>query len=374
MKLRILHVLPNLAPGGAERTVAHLLRDIDKDEFDVKLLSMFNAGGWELEHSLSREGISIEYLGKAWGPDPRMVGRIAKVIDSFQPHLIHTHLYVLRYALWPILRKGVPAIHTFHNLATKDVEPPARLIHRHAFRRGVRAVGVGLAVQKSIEQMYGTPALNIPNAIPVNLYKHPKVRRSEWREKEGISSETTVFVSVARFHPQKNHALLLKAFAQGPGKLESTLLLLAGDGPLRERSERLVRTLGIENRVRFLGVRRDVPDLLSACDVSVLSSDWEGKPLAGMESMAAGLPFVSTPAGGVTEIVSHGVDGLLVPFREEKKLADALTMLATDPALRLRLGAAATKRAEAEMDCVTMARSYENLYREVRDSAEISHA
>ena len=125
-------------------------------------------------------------------------------------------------------------------------------------------------------------------------------------------------------------------------------LVLVGDGPDRAAIEGLVAELGLQGRVHFLGVRRDVPVVLRAADIFTLPSLSEGASITLMEAMAAGLPSVATGVGGMPEIMRDGIDGLLVPRQDPAKLADAFRTLASDEALRARMGAAARARAEAE--------------------------
>ena len=123
-----------------------------------------------------------------------------------------------------------------------------------------------------------------------------------------------------------------------------------------------VAGLGLESRVRFLGIRADVADILRASDVFVLSSRVEGNPLSVMEAMAAGLPVVSTVVGGVPELVRNGETGLLVPSEDAGALAQAMQALVDDPVRRQAMGAAARQHAVTHFDIRHTVRGYEQLY------------
>ena len=153
---------------------------------------------------------------------------------------------------------------------------------------------------------------------------------------------------IARFHPVKDHRTLVQGFARMAADVPGVDLVLVGDGPERGAIEGLVADLGVKDRVHFLGVRRDVPVVLRAADVFTLPSLSEGASITLMEAMAAGVPSVATDVGGMPEIMRHGVDGLLVPRQDPPKLGEAFKTLASDEALRARMGAAAKTRAEAE--------------------------
>jgi glycosyltransferase involved in cell wall biosynthesis len=202
----------------------------------------------------------------------------------------------------------------------------------------------------------------IPNGIPTGLYASPQTPRKKWRARTGFGEEDVLFVCVARFAPQKNHALLLKAFAQGPASDPKAHLVLVGEGILQEGLEEQAKNLGLANRVHFLGLRSDIPDVLGATDVFVLSSDWEGNPLSVMEAMASGLPIVSTDAGGVPTLFESGKEGFIVARGDAQALGNSMASLLRDRETRESLGRAAARRAKETFDVSTMVQAYEELY------------
>jgi glycosyltransferase involved in cell wall biosynthesis len=143
-------------------------------------------------------------------------------------------------------------------------------------------------------------------------------------------------VMVARFEPQKDHATLLRAL--GALQAHSWELDLIGDGPLRSEMESLAASLGISGRVRFLGQRTDVDQILARAQVSVLVSNWEGFPLSILEAMRAGLPIVATSVGGVDEAVRDEDTGYVVPRGDVDRLRERIEELLISPALRAQLG------------------------------------
>jgi len=224
-------------------------------------------------------------------------------------------------------------------------------------------VAIAEEVARSLERVYGLRNLPlIPNGIPVANYALGEEVRKAWRRREGYEDSTVLFVSVARLSPQKDHVSLIQAFSIAASRNGHLRLLLAGDGPLRLEVEARVKALGLEGKVRFLGVRADVPEILAAADVFVLSSRWEGNPLSVMEAMAAGKPVIATAVGGVPELVQDGVSGVLVPPENVEALADAMLKLAGDAALRTRSGQAAFRRAKERFDVSVMVEGYGTLY------------
>jgi glycosyltransferase involved in cell wall biosynthesis len=292
---------------------------------------------------------------------------LSAVRDEFRPHIVHTHSYVLRYALPIFARPGTAMVHTVHNLAGKEAGRLGRAIHRYAFRHGVTPVAIAGEVARSIRAIYGVEPETILNGIETRVFQRTEARLP-WRLANGFNAEDVLIVSAARLDPQKNPLALLEAFATAAAGDPRCRLLLAGEGSLREAAGERAAQLGIAGQVSFLGVRADMPELLSACDVFALASGWEGHPLSAMEAMAAGLPVVATAVGGVPEIVSDGVTGLLVPAGDTPALASALQCLVRNPQRRRELGEAG-RAASSRFDSSAMAAAYAALFARVAKAA-----
>jgi glycosyltransferase involved in cell wall biosynthesis len=363
-KIKVSHIVPMLSPGGAERVAVHIVRRLDRQRYEPVVISFTRRLGCDLDRMLEEAGVEVRYLGKRPGFDYRMYFRLHPVLRDCQPDIVHTHLHVLRYALpFLLLLKRVSLLHTVHNLAEREIEPRARWIQRYALNHGVVPVAVAKEVALSLERLYGIQRCRvISNGIPTDSYACPQTPRREWRTKERFGTDDILFVCVARFAPQKNHSLLLKAFAQGPASDPKAHLVLVGEGVLREQLEEQAKSLGLAGQVHFLGLRTDIPDVLGAMDVFVLSSDWEGNPLSVMEAMASGLPIVSTAAGGVADLVESGKQGLIVPLGDVQGFSGAMISLLRNQEARQRLGLAAARRARQSYDVSTMVRAYEELY------------
>lgn len=289
-----------------------------------------------------------------------MIPQFYRLFRAFRPDVVHTHRYVLRYTLLPMLFCRVPVrVHTVHNVAQKEVDRVGKLVHWIAFRLGgVVPVSISREVANTVRAVYGrsihTPV--IYNGIPTACFVLRAGRDNAKGEKD------VVLLHVGRFAPQKNHLLLIEAFALAVKEYPTMQLWLVGDGPLQPAVERLVKEKGLEEKVLFLGIRDDVPKLLADSDVFILPSDWEGVPLTVLEAMAAGKPVIATAVGGVPELVEDGATGVLVPPRDPEALAQGILRLVKDPDLRRRMGKAARERALEHFDISRTAREYEALY------------
>lgn len=363
-RVRVLQVIPSLEVAGAEMMVTHLARALDRARFDVTVLLFFDPAGSPLARMLRDENIPVVALGKGLGFDLTTFWRFECAMRRLKPDVVHTHLGVVHYVLPSLaIRRRVARVHTLHILAEEEAAFP--LANRLAVRCGIRPVAIAEAVAASARRFYGIESPRIiPNGIPIAKCDAATEPRDSWREKEGIATSEFVFVNVGRLMEQKNQRLLIHAFARVCEDVRAVTLLIAGEGPLRRDLEESARELGVAARVRFLGLRQDVPSLLRAGDAFVLSSDSEGNPLCVMEAMAASLPVVSTAVGGVPELVENGRSGLLVDRGDAEGLAAAMRATARDPGHARAMGDAGRRRASERFDVAVMAQSYEALYLE----------
>jgi glycosyltransferase involved in cell wall biosynthesis len=363
----VFQIISSLVPAGAERLVVHLVEYIDRERFAPVCISLTDPVGSHLEARVQQLGVPLYFLGKGDKMSFEVLRKLDALFRQYRPAVVHTHLLALNYAYPLMIRYRTPArLYTVHNLAEKDLGlRTAPIVRALAFRyRLGKVVPVAIAeeVRASIQRLYGYPDPPlIPNGIPTDEYAPDPDARAQWRQAHGIEPHATVLTHIGRFATQKNHALLIEAFARVRTSAPLYLLLVGG-GELENTVREQVAQLGLENRVRFLGIRSDVADILRASDAFVLSSRWEGNPMSVMEAMAAGLPVVSTAVGGVPELVREGETGLLVPSEDAGALARALQALVDDPVRRQAMGAAARQHAIAHFDIRHTVRGYEQLY------------
>ena len=181
----------------------------------------------------------------------------------------------------------------------------------------------------------------------------------------------TVVGTVGRLERQKGMADLLEAFARLPCDLQQVKLWIVGDGPLERKLQRKAAELELEDRVRFLGARSDVPALMTRFDLFVLSSLWEGLPNVVLEAMAARRAVVATKVDGTPEAVTHGWTGVLVPPSNPVVLAQAIERLLRDPALRRKYGEAGRQKLEQRFGLDRMVAETQDMYREALAEAGI---
>lgn len=360
-RMRILHVLPTLNSGGAENMACSLMTAMAAGH-EIGALSLFpEAGSW-VEERLHSARIPMWHLDKRPGFDARVFPRLDRVLAQFHPDVVHSHMSVLRYLLPSLVRRRVPvAIHTLHNLAQYETDAFGRALQWFAFRGVVIPVAISREVEQSFRRVYrmGCPHL-VPNCIPVEAYCLNAESRARWRAQEGIDPSATVFVSTARFVEQKNPLLMLQAFHRL--RDPRARLVLMGRGDLRDQVLDFIRAHGLEKSVRVLGYRPDIPKGLAASDVFILSSNWEGNPLAVMEAMAAGLPVISTNVGSLPSLVESGRSGILVPAGDCAAFTEAMRFLLDDGAARAAMSSAARSHALSAFALERMICGYSSVY------------
>lgn len=298
--MRVLHVISEMGSGGAETLVAGMAARGQ----EYGWVSAVASGGGFRADGLAAADVAtfpVPLARRSKLGVLRSAAAVRRASARFRPDVVLAHnvgaSLVSRLALLPRRR---PLLTVFHGVADEDFPAAARIL-RHTADRVV-------AVSPATAARLAEAGLKAPAEIHNAVFAQPPVfGRAEIRASLGVSGETPVAVCLARLEPQKRHDVLLDAWARLDG---DAVLWLAGDGSLRGELER--RAEAFDGRVRFLGTREDGPDLLAAADLTVLTSDWEGLPLAVLESMAAARPVVATDVGGVRGVLSGG-GGLVVP-------------------------------------------------------------
>lgn len=373
--LKVMLVLPCLDAGGAETMVADLAISLQQSGLvEVQVTSLFPSRPG-LPRRLHDAGVVFQDLGKRRGLDPGVVRRLDDAVARFQPHVLHTHQYVLPYVLPVLLRhSSLPCVHTIHTLPHNETSFAGRLLQRLAFRGRVIPVAINSVVAGLTRAEYGLPEVPVvPNGIDL-LPFYGQRNCARWRLENHIPLSAVVIACLAHLRPEKDHSLLLNAFSLVARDCPDALLLLIGDGPLRESIHDTVASLNLQDRVHLLGFREDIPDILAASDIGVLSSIYEGMPISVLQIMAAGLPVVATSVGGLPSLVQPGVTGSLVPHGRPVPLAAALRRLVLDAGERSRLGSNARVRALAEFGAGQMAAAYCRLYERAASPALLRSA
>jgi glycosyltransferase involved in cell wall biosynthesis len=346
----VCQVLHGLEVGGAEMLAARLARGLHR-EYRFLFVCLDEIGS--LGRELRDEGFPIEVLGRRPGVDWRCARRLADIVRREQVDIIHAHQYTPFFysaaSRW--LGSRPPVLFTEHGRAHPDYPRRKRLLaNRVLLRRTDRVVAVGEAVRQALIRNEGIAPGRVEviyNGIPLQTFETPLTtpERAAVRAEIGVGPDDLVIIQVARLDYLKDHATAIRTIERVAERRPGARLVLVGDGPERGPIEDLVRARAMGDHVRLLGRRTDIPRLLAAADVTLLTSISEGIPLTLIEAMAAGHPVVSTGVGGVPEVVDDGRTGLLASAGDADTLAKHILGLADDPGRRALMGRSGRQRA-----------------------------
>lgn len=376
-RIRILKVVTNFTSGGTEGQVHNLVRHIDHSRFAISFASLKKYG-----HFLEE----VEQLNLPVNEFP--------IKSYFKPSTLFQFFRLVRY----MRRHQIQISHSYNFYSNIFAIPAARLAGVPVILASIRDRGVYLSpaqkrVQKFIcrmadgilvnadairdwllEEGYSSERITvIKNGIDLSLYDNVQ-QSSNIREELGLPASTPLVIMMARVNPQKGYADLLNAIALMTRDHHDAHFLVVGeeltfagkdivpDNNYHDALHKLSIDLGVDDRVHFLGHRKDIPNLLSQVSLSVLPSHSEGLSNSLLESMAASLPIVATRVGGNPELVEDGVNGILVPPHEPQELATAMARILGSPKTALRFSKASRRLSKKHFDMKVMVSATESYY------------
>jgi glycosyltransferase involved in cell wall biosynthesis len=374
-RLRVLTLVDGIGEyGGGERIAREIAVHLDQDRFDPVLCVTRSIPAEELaagESALREAGVPLLPLERSTRLDLPAWGRLLSYLRERRVDIVHSHKIgsnMWGAALTRLARTPVFVAH--EHTWSFEGNPGRRFLDRELIARRADAfVAVSREDRRRMIEIERIPADKVrfvSNGITALPLPDPA---DKVRGELAIDPDQPVIGTVAMLRPQKALEVLVEALPSLLAEFPRLQALIIGGegggdsyaGHLTELADRL----GVGNGLRLLGDRKDVPRLLAGIDVAVLSSDYEGSPLAVMEYMAAAKPVVATRVGGVPDLVQDGVTGLLVERRDPVALADALATLLRDPPRRAAMGRAALERQKAEFSIEGMTGRIEALYEEL---------
>jgi glycosyltransferase involved in cell wall biosynthesis len=375
-KPHVMLMIEAVGHGGAERVAEELALHTDPTRFRRSVLVTRPldrvTGSAEAYERLRDSGVEVHLLNRRNTLDRRALQRLVGLLRSRHVDVLHAHMFGSN--VWAALLGhplGVPVVVAHEHTWSFEGQPLRKVLDHHVVARfSDQVIAVSEADRRRMIDTVRMPAERvtlIPNGITWTGGGDPSAVRREL----GIGPDAPVLVQTAVLREQKAIDVMVSAMAILRDTHPDARLLVAGPGdPAQLRA--LAAELGLAERVLFLGGREDVADLLAAANVGVLSSDFEGMPLAVLEYMAAGLPVVSTRVGGVPEMVKDGESGLLAPPRDPRALAAALARLLDDPALARTMGERGRSRQRERFSGQAMTARVDALYEELLSAKGIT--
>ena len=368
MTLNVLQVCDHLGwegsrMHGVKRLFAWMIPRFNRDRYDVSLVSLRKKD--LSEETLESFGVDITYLHRSKF-DPATLPALLKVIDRKKIDILHLHGY---------------GATTFGRLAGGMRRIPT-IVHEHAnltdtpwYQKVADATlepltDIALAVSQSTAD-FVVNARRIPArkvkvvylGVPLEEFSRPRSEEEihQARLELGIAAEDFAIGTVTRLHESKGNSYLVDAARLVLNQRPHAKFFIVGEGPLRDPLEQQARALNLTDRFVFAGFARDVARVVSAFDVSVFPSLWEGTPLTVFEALAMGKAIVATDADGLVDVLTHEHDAVIVPKRDARALADGLVRVIDEPRTRHRISAAAAQTAK-QYDIAAFVRKMERLY------------
>jgi glycosyltransferase involved in cell wall biosynthesis len=364
-------------------------RRLDPARYETLLIHGSVPPGEEsLAELAQEEGASTEFveeLGRPVSPfdDLRALARLRTIARRFRPHLVHTHTAkagFLGRVVALSLRPRPAVVHTYHGHVLEGYfTPPVNRAYRslEAFlsRFSDSLIGVSDATVDDLVRLRVAPRERF-QIVPLGLDLDPFAQVSDrdgqgLRAQLGLGGDDLVCTYVGRLVTIKRLDVLIGGFARAREVDQRLRLVIVGDGELRPSLERMVNRLGVTSAVTFLGYRRDLPPIIAATDIAVLTSASEGTPVSLIEAGAAGRPAVASAVGGVPEVVIPET-GLLFPPGDERALGRALLRMADDSQLRVEMGRRARDHVLVRYSVARLVADIDALYQDLLGATDQS--
>lgn len=354
---RITTMVDTLAAGGAERVAVELACALDRERFEPQVLVTREDG--PLRRLLDDADVPTTVLGRRSRYD-LAPWREARRHLAARTDLLHCHKYGSN-AWGAIIGSGlgVPLVAHEHNFSERAGRM-RRIVDRQLIaRRADRILCVSDSVAE-VELASGVPP-ELIEVVANGVRTDAALPREAARSQLGLEGESFTVGIVGRLRPEKGHERALEAVAQLAARGRDVRMVVVGDGPCAAELKLLAGRLGIAGRVTWAGEHPQAALLPNAFDVALLTSFWEGLPLAALEAMAAGVPVVASSVGGLPQLLRDDA-GVLVESQTPAAFADAIELLLDEPQRRASIGQAGHRRIIEQYSFETMVRRVEHLY------------
>jgi glycosyltransferase involved in cell wall biosynthesis len=365
-KIKVLHVIKSLGRGGAEMLLPETMRLHDPARFEFHVI-YFLPWKNQLVQTLEQTGAKVTCLSASNNILLlSKAGKIRRYIKEHQIDIVHAHLPWAGFVARLVYRfTKVPLLYTEHNKQER-YHFLTRWLNRITFNWQSLAIAVSGDVAESIQKNIQPtiPVKLILNGVNTELFQRNAEDGARIRATLSINVDAIVVGTVAVFRFQKRLKEWLEIFQKVADRDPRLVGIVVGDGPLKAEILQHLKDLKLEGRVFFPGLQTEVRPWFSAMDIFMMSSIFEGLPIAMLEAMSMECAIVTTNAGGIKEVIRHEADGLMVPAENWQQLSEHLVALTRDTDERKNLGAAARARVIQSFGLNRMVDELERLYRE----------
>jgi len=365
-KIKILYIHHTFRPQSYNSLLLELAKRINRDRYEIAVCCLREGGPYE--QRFKDIGLDVKNFNMKTMLDIRIIPRLIKFIKEKKVDAVHSALLPADvYGIISARLAGVPLIFsTIHNVDYYRQERKY-FLYRAADRLSLRFATHIVAVSKAVENFISQwPELRsnittIYSGIDSQKYK-VNIDARNYKTELGLQSEVPTVGVTVRLVREKGLEFLLEAASYVLEGGRQVQFLVVGDGPLKGKLESHAKKLKIEHNVSFTGFREDIPQILAIIDIFVLPSLSEGLPVSVIEAMCSGKPVIATNVGGIAEVVVDGETGVLIPPKDSKILAEAITELLDSPEKRKRMGELGRQRALNHFCIEKMVENYEKFY------------
>ncbi len=355
IKIKVVHVIPTLRFGGAERLLADIAKYHDRSRFAMVVITVVALGPFE--HVIRDAGVKVIHMPNMGDFGFRLTIKLWRAFRKARPDIVHTHLFGAD--VWGKIAAffaRVPVIVSTEHNTWFDESSFKHFLKRWVAKISDRIIVISRAVAEyatTVEKVNPKKIVVIPNRI--ELSRFAQISRLSL-----VDAPHVKLLSVGRLEEQKGFDVLLSALS-AIRDLPWTLTIV-GNGSLLSILEDRIRLLGLVNKVQLYGTTDEMPELYAQHDVFVLASRWEGLGLVIMEAMSTGMPVIATRVGGIPELIEHGRTGYLVSSEDSEALAQMVQFVIERRSDAQVVGQNARTHAHEHFAIEDMVRAYEQLY------------
>jgi len=350
-KIKVVHVIPTLDLGGAERLLLDIVKRADKETFSITVICFKRGGIWESE--IINSGAKLIVLNKKHKFDFANFFKLRQALIQEQPDIVHTHLGGDIYGRLLAGLAGFKVVSTEHNL-NKDETISNTILKRLTSVYASLIIAVSEAVAHDAKLRYGIKLAKI-------RVIHNGIDLSRFKPADIFKNEVVKIGAVGRLVTQKGFMTLLEALGLIKDKKFDCTIIGAGD--LKDELQAKINLLGLNHKVHLAGLSNDVPTFLQTLDIFVVPSLWEGLGIAALEAGASGLPVIASKVDGLEEIIDDQVNGLLFKAGDASDLKDKINYLLDNQVLAKNFGEHLKRKVNERFDVVTMVKQYELVYK-----------
>jgi len=365
--IRILHIVKSLGRGGAEMLLQETLKAHDHSKFEFHYIYFLPWKNQMVEGLQQAGGKVSNFPAKNNLEIVLQLRKIIKYIKTNDIELVHCHLpwagFVGRF-----IHKltGIPVIYSEHNIQDR-YHFITGTINKLTFNWQNKVIAVSGDVAASIQKTIRPkiPVVTVLNGVNTHHFKRDEKLRAAKRKELGVAEGDILIGNIAVFRFQKRLKEWIDLFKTISNEYTNVKACIVGDGILKEEIMQHLKDAGMEDKIIFPGLQTDVLPWMSAFDIFMMTSSFEGLPIALLEAMSMECAIVTTDAGGIKELIRNEVDGFMKPVNDWQQLKEPLQRLISRPEMIQQYGANARKRVEDSFSITSMVNQIENIYAEI---------